>query len=560
MTWRTRHHQPYRLLGAGVLAGLALAAGVTLVAEPRVLAAEPAPPANVQGYVLELSKGDIIVDVARNRGARDGDTLELWRPIKVRNPVTRKIIRDRFRIGTLKLVQVQDKLSFARPAGALERQPQAGDVVILRRSAEPAAASVTPAATCPAAPTCAGMDAEAQRVTALFDSLRHANVTTRIVRYEDYVRRHPRSRYAVVLYEEAANLRRLLAFETHAAAGARPELESFAPPDNALGGVPFSVGVEVSGAATGAVFHSRNAGEVAYTSVPMKPAGRGYFTVTVPAARVKPPELQYFVEATTADGKALPVVASADQPNELTVHRIPTPKPPPHTETTVSLLTDYADYNNLKGNDRVWQTEGYVGMRYGDVGIRALRIGFGVYRGVGGSLQELDTEHLSGRKVGLTYGYLETEIGFSWFTSLVLRGVIGLEDSGVAGGAQALVRIGNDKKTNLLIGGEVLGGVGLRGIAELDLNSFQRVPIVLRTEVTNQPAGSSSSLATVRPDDPNAAPQQTSIQQGQVGARAIAQVGYRVLPGLVLAVRGSYQGRNINHSGPGFGGAVTYTW
>jgi hypothetical protein len=547
-----------------VIAGLALAISATLAAEPTARAAEPAPPGAVEGYVVELSKGDIVVDVAKDRGAKDRDTLELWRPIKLRHPVTGKIIRDRFRIGTLTLVQVQDKLSLARPDGALERQPQPGDVVILRRSPAhapaPSAPNATPETTCPAAKECAGMDAEAQRVSALFDSLRHADVTTRIVRYEDYVRRHPGSRYAVVLYEEAANLRRLLALETHVAAQAGPELESFAPPDNALSGIPFSVGVEVSGAATGAVFHSRNAGEVAYTSVPMKPAGHGYYTVTVPAARVKPPELEFFIEATTEDGKAVPIVASADRPNDLTVHRIPTPAPPPHTETTVSLLTDYADYNNLKGNDRTWQTEGYVGMRYGDVGIRALRTGFGVYRGVGGSLEELDTEHFSGRKVGLTYGYLETEIGFSWFTSLVVRGVIGLEDDGVAGGAQALVRIGNDKKTNLLLGGEVLGGVGLRGIAELDLNSFERVPIVLRTEVTNQPAGSSSSVATVRPDNPNATPQQTSIEQGQVGARAIAQVGYRVVPGLVLAVRGSYQGRNINHSGPGFGGAVTYTW
>ena len=29
---------------------------------------------------------------------------------------------------------------------------------------------------------------------------------------------------------------------------------------------------------------------------------------------------------------------------------------------------------------------------------------------------------------------------------------------------------------------------------------------------------------------------------------------------LTLAVRGSYQGRTINHAGPGVGGGVTYTW
>jgi len=32
------------------------------------------------------------------------------------------------------------------------------------------------------------------------------------------------------------------------------------------------------------------------------------------------------------------------------------------------------------------------------------------------------------------------------------------------------------------------------------------------------------------------------------------------LPDLVISARGSYQGRTINHAGPGFGGAVTYQW
>jgi hypothetical protein len=140
--------------------------------------------------------------------------------------------------------------------------------------------------------------------------------------------------------------------------------------------------------------------------------------------------------------------------------------------------------------------------------------------------------------VGLTYGYLEGEVGVSHFVGLVGRLAIGLENAGVAGGGQFLVRIGNDRQTNLLVGGEVLGGVGLRGITQLELMTFERVPIVLRTEVTNQPAGS----------------------DGEVGARAIAQVGYRFTDALTVALRTSYQGRNIHHAGPGLGGAVTYRW
>jgi hypothetical protein len=235
---------------------------------------------------------------------------------------------------------------------------------------------------------------------------------------------------------------------------------------------------------------------------------------------------------------------------------VPTPKPALRAPATVTVSTDYADWNNLKGNDVVWQTEGSVGMRFQDEGVRAARMGFGVYRGIGGSLDELDQQKLSGRRVGLTYGYLEGEFGLSHFTSIIGRLVIGLEDDGVNGGAQALLRIGNDRETNLTIGGEALGGIGLRGITELQLATFPRVPISFRTEVTNQPAGVSTGRPSASPIGTVAVAQ----QEGEVGARAIAQVGYRFLPDLVIAVRGSYQGRTINHAGPGFGGAVTYQW
>ena len=59
-------------------------------------------------------------------------------------------------------------------------------------------------------------------------------------------------------------------------------------------------------------------------------------------------------------------------------------------------------------------------------------------------------------------------------TVLPHLGMIGLEDDGVNGGAQALLRIGNDRDTNLSIGGEVLGGIGLRGITELQLATASR--------------------------------------------------------------------------------------
>jgi hypothetical protein len=218
------------------------------------------------------------------------------------------------------------------------------------------------------------------------------------------------------------------------------------------------------------------------------------------------------------------------------------------------MLTDLADFNRLSNDrmDRTWQTEGLLGMRFRDIGIRALRTGAGVYRGVSGTLEELDDPTIANprlRYVGLTYGYLEGEFGIVHAASLTVRAVAGLTDDGMASGALAMVRIGNDLETNLQLGGEILGGVGIRGITQLEFRPLSRFPVMLRSEVTNQPAGVSN------PDF------EGPVEfQGSIGLRGIAQFGYEVFPGFVAALRVSYQGRTIFHAGPGLGGAVSYSW
>jgi hypothetical protein len=413
-----------------------------------------------------------------------------------------------------------------------------------------------PAVTAGAAPAAQVVDPDSAEVSALFQQLRGASVAQRVLSYEAYVTHHPKGKYAVVLYEEAAQLRRLVAFENHTNEQHHSTLRNFEPPREARSNTPLALALEVSNAPIAAVIHARNAGEVAYRTQPMRRIGEGYFSATIAAERLSSPSLEYFIEGVASDGTTMTVLGSASEPQTVAVEDIPKPKPEPHRPTMVTVSTDYADWNNLKGNDVVWQTEGSVGMRLHDVGVRAARMGFGVYRGIGGSLDELDRQKLSGRRVGLTYGFLEGEFGLSHFTSIIGRLVIGLENDGVNGGAQALLRIGNDRETNLTIGGEALGGIGLRGITELQLATFPRVPILFRTEVTNQPAGASTQASAPAP----LAPVGVAHAEGEVGARAIAQVGYRFLPDLVIALRGSYQGRTINHAGPGLGGAVTYQW
>jgi hypothetical protein len=285
----------------------------------------------------------------------------------------------------------------------------------------------------------------------------------------------------------------------------------------------------------------------------MTEAGAGYFAATLPGERLAAPEVEYFIEGTSPEGKAIALVGRAETPMELPVHDAPKPVPPRKLDANAVLITDYADYNRFRGNDRVWQTEGYFGLRFGDTGVRALRTGFGVYRGKGGSIQELDELGKSPRNVGLTYGYLESEFGIVRAFAIIGKLSVGLLEDGVSGGGQVLLRIGSDQGTNLVLGGELLGGVGLRSITQLEWSSFERVPIVLRTEVTNQPAGAS-------PSEEQREDEALAQGDGEVGVRGIVQVGYRIVPSLTVSVRGSFQGRTIQHAGPGFGAAVGYTW
>jgi hypothetical protein len=524
----------------------------------------------VDGHVVALYDGDVVVDLARSSGATEGAVVELWRPLKLKHPITGEPLTDRFRIGRLRLTQVQDTLSFARPDGKLARPPLTGDVVILRTPKRPPLAAypdepevaTKPAPTAPApnapspqaAPAPQPMagalaDADATSVLRILEEVRGKGVRTRIVAYEKHVKERPNSRYAAVLWEEAQKLRALVALEV-ASEGEGPTLRSFRPPDEAFAGLPVTLVAEIEGA-SGAVLHARAPTEVSYTTVPMKLVGPDYYSGTLPPERSASPGVDYFVEAVMGTGETTPLIGSAEKPERLNVVDAPSPAPRRRHDSIASVATDFANWNLGDNNDFVLQTEGYVGMRFADEGLRATRTGFGVYRGRGGSLEELDSQGLDGRDVGLTYGYLEGEYGVSHFTGLVARVLVGLEREGLTAGFLGFIRLGNDRETNLLLGAEVLGTIGLRGITQLELTTFPRFPILLRTEVTNQPAGFAGS---------DGGPPTTSHEKGDVGGRAIAQLGFRVVPALTLAIRGSYQGRTINHAGPGFGGGVTYTW
>jgi hypothetical protein len=551
-------------------------AGVSRGAPPATPATAPPPaagpaaavPAPLERHVLRIEDSDILVDLTPKDGANVGDELSLWRPVRLVHPVTHKVINDRYRIGTLRIVQMHDAIALARPVTPPLRAPAAGDVVVFERAPAtppgnaapdahagfPPLQAAAPAAAPSAETGAASADPEARSVSLLFDKLVGASLITRIRRYERYAQANPNGRYTRTLLEEAAALRELVSARENNEADA-PSVRHFDVPAQALDGAPLMLTVEMNGRVVGAILHARAANESGYRSTPMVASGRKYFTATLPPDRVIAPRIEYFVEAVRPSGQVVPVAGSPDAPLVTLVSHVPHAGGTLEHETTVLVTTDYADYNRLRGNDHVWQTEGLFTMRFGDVGVRSLSSGFGVYRGIGGSINDLDVLGRDPRSVGLTYGYVEGEFGIKPTVSLMTRAVLGLRARGTAGGAQLKMRIGSDLKTNVLFGGEVLGGIGLRGILELQVSPRGQVPVSIRAEVTNQPAGSGARLE----EDPSLG-SNDSIASGDVGVRGIVQVGYRLLPPLVASLRASYQGRTISHAGPGIGGALEFRW
>lgn len=567
---------------------VAVIASAAPATESSSAATQPAPPpapprfTTIEGRIIGLEEGSLVVDIGARAGAAVGDSGELWRPVQMRHPVTKRPVEDRYRIGTLKVTDALQVMSFARVEGELRQEPRPGDIVVMRvavpeplplPSRGPPAASGVPAT---------AQDVEAQAVAALVESLQGKDLGARIQGLDAWLRANPKNRHSASLAEELRFLQHLAsrpmaapspaanfgggAADTSVAppplpapmpppfrdrAYEEPRVQRFAPPESAFSGAPLDIGIEITGGPRGVLLHSRHGGEVGYRSDAMRPAGPDFWVATVDADRMRAPGLDYFIEIVRSDGMAVPAVAGSDAPLHVTVRAAPKPAPAIRHRSTASAYTDYADYNRLHGNDRAWQTEGFLGMRFQEIGLRALRTGFGVYRGVGGSVTDLDASGLSPRNVGLTYGYLEGEAGISRTVSVVGRGALGLGDAGVSGGGQLHLRIGSDLDTNLMVGGEVLGGIGLRGIGQMSFFPQSRFPSLVRIEVTNQPGGDVG---------PNAALLGESTNRSDIAGRVILQGGYRILPPLVVFARLSYQGRTIVHAGPGIGGGATFEW
>jgi hypothetical protein len=357
-------HWPW-LVPALVLALLSSSPAVQAQVAAAAGETTPVPASATQaqlGHVLAVQANDVILDLSELQGIGRGTSVELWRPIKLKHPVTGRMVEDRFQIGRLSITQVRPHMSLAVPHGALDRPAEPGDVVIAPpRPVIPAAGTATdlaevatldPALRVPASAPPIGAareDRDVRELTELFEQLKGSTPRARINAYAGFIKAHRTNRFAPALLEQARALKSLM---VGGKAGDNAVLERHEPPRVALVEQPLSLAVQLKSPHAGVLVHFKSRGETTFHTQPARRAGRNFFATTLPATAVRIEGLQYFIEAVGQGGQPLALVGTAARPVTVTTRHDWDTSAPKRPGATAQFIAEYADYNRLRSNDR----------------------------------------------------------------------------------------------------------------------------------------------------------------------------------------------------------------
>lgn len=507
-------------------------------------------------YVLRIEGADVFVDVGRADGAAAGTRLKVYRVIEARHPVTGKALQGRFFLGELPVAEVGEALSRVRASPELLGLLSVGDVVELPEA--PRAAATTPrAASVPAAPggerrAPDGKGGRAPVATApeladlksAWEQALSLPPRERAQVWEQFLAAYPDSSLSGPLQAEIALLRSAAdATDSRKArpAGALVPAPSIAvsSPSRTLRGEPLAVvAATTEGPVPRAVLLQwRTRGAATFKTVHMVPEGEGYFRAQVPPEGAVEPGVDYFVEVVDGAGEVRPAAGTPQEPLGVDVRIPPGAEPVEKRDRSrVRLHDEFVDFNRFAMNDTYNLLEGdFLYRIYGVV--HAVRVGFGIYQGVGTSKDMLDAGPGPWvRPVGYTYGFGELELRLASSLAVLLKGSTGITPVGLRGGFEARLRIGSEAGTSLVLGGASTANIGQRANIALNWDAVRGWPMGAEVIVTNEPIGE------------------------DLGVRLIYSVGRSVTPWLDLQARLGYQLRDINHSGVSFGLGSTFHW
>ncbi len=528
---------------------LCLAVLTLVVAQPSARAdeaqtdEEPATEV-LEATVIALDGDDLVLDVGSAR-AREGAVLTLYRTLEIKHPVSGKTLRDRFPNGQVRIVQAGEALSIGRLLEPPPRAPIVGD------KAEAPAASVAqkPAVECD---TCLAVQTAQREILEVFYRTLGKAPAERVSILKTYLEANPSSAYKswidyeIDYFSTALHERSALKLAERARDAAVSALVEVEPLTQVRAGLPVSLGVYVppETEVRSVLVYLRGSKKREYErlSVALDAVGQG--RAEIPGSIVKAPGFSYFVEAVLPNGNTIEVLGRANKPRRCVVR--PAPDAPARTDMSrVRAVTEYVSFDGLTGRDYYWLAEADFLLRLDRKLIEGVRVGYGHYRGKGGTIEELDELGLPPRDAAFTYGYLELVLALHEMFAIMPRVEVGLgrpaeetsPESRVKGGGQLRVRIGRARGTHLILAGESTPEIGQRAFVGLTLGLLEKFPLAFEVHVTDQP-----------------------VNTDELGVRAVFELGYRPTEVFALAARASYQGRTIDHAGPGLGLAATFDW
>jgi hypothetical protein len=290
--------------------------------------------------------------------------------------------------------------------------------------------------------------------------------------------------------------------------------------------------------------HYRVIGEPTYKRVPLAREHDIYLRGAVPAAALRGPGVEYFVEGSTSLGASGPLVATADSPLQVSVEKPPLVRlfEDPRERTRLTLSTLYLDFANLDRRDgdrtdRAVLAE--LDVRYSLPSlVRAISAGYGTFVGRGGSRDQVWDETSPAPTVGLHYGYADIEIGVDkpFPISAAARLIAGVGREGFGMGAEGRLRLGNANGTNLAASVRNVAEIGFLTDLRLEARVRPVLPIGVAVGVMDQPGAR------------------------DLGVRLGVDVGYAGLRHFVPVLRVSWQGRSTQHAGIGGGLAMEMRW
>ncbi len=292
-------------------------------------------------------------------------------------------------------------------------------------------------------------------------------------------------------------------------------------------GVPLTLSVFAPAPLAKPLLMYRLAGERTYVALPFRAQPDSYYIVAIPADVVQAPGVEYYIVVDAPDGPRQLAFATPEEPARVDVEGR-------FNETAelarygvrdeVSTDGELVSYSSASGvRDYYYRAEGdYLHRIFGTV--YSMRFGAGYLHGVAVDATSMATN------VGFLYAYSEAELRSATIPiAFIPRVIFGVNDSGVGGGFEARVRLGDELGMNFEGGVTVLSQLGFETFTSLTLHPLERTTIALAAYLENLPLAN------------------------ELGFRSYADLRYRVARATSLMVRLGVAARSIDTIGPDVG-------